>query len=310
MSGPRPSRSSRSSSTGSGAPSPARCWTTSTGHGRRPAALPGAGHRRPRVWWCATGPLSGMPLHAASPLPDPARPADTSTAATDSVIDRVVSSYAPTLSVLAYSRDTTLGNAPKVLAVGLKNTPGQPKLAGACLEVDAVCRWAPDAMPLRDEEASRAAVLAGLRTHDWVHFAGLAAQDPSADDNGHLICHDHAAEGPLTTSDIADAQSASRSFLAYLAACDTARGRANLIDQAMHLAGGVQSAGFAHVVASFWPLQSTTSLLMTKTFYTYLEGRPVSHDTVARAADHAASAARESSPGRPSWWTSFHHMGP
>ncbi|MFD5985322.1 CHAT domain-containing protein [Streptomyces cyaneofuscatus] len=276
---------------------------------RRRPALPGAGYRRPRVWWCATGPLSGMPLHAASLLPDPARPADTSTV-TDSVIDRVVSSYAPTLSVPAYSRDTTLGNAPKVLAVGLKNTPGEAKLAGAHLEVDAVCRWAPDATRLKGEEASRAAVLAGLRTHDWVHFAGHAAQDSSADDNGHLICHDHAAEGPLTTADIADAQAASRSFLAYLAACDTARGRANLTDQAMHLAGGVQSAGFAHVVASFWPLQSTTSLLMTKTFYTYLEGRPVSHDTVARAADHAARAARESSPGRPSWWTSFHHMGP
>ncbi|MET9090985.1 CHAT domain-containing protein [Streptomyces cyaneofuscatus] len=276
---------------------------------RRRPALPGAGHLRPRVWWCATGPLSGMPLHAAAPLPDPERPADTSTA-TDSVIDRVVSSYTPTLSTLAYSRDTVLGNAPKVLAVGLKNTPGQPKLAGAHLEVEAVCRWAPHATRLRDEEASRAAVLAGLRTHDWVHFAGHAEQVPSADDNGHLVCHDHATEGPLTTADIADVQSASRSFLAYLAACDTARGRANLIDQAMHLAGGVQSAGFAHVVASFWPLQSTTSLDMTRNFYRYLEGRPVSHDTVARAADHAARTAREKALGRPSWWTSFHHMGP
>ncbi|MFF0062723.1 CHAT domain-containing protein [Streptomyces sp. NPDC005279] len=69
-------------------------------------------------------------------------------------------------------------------------------------------------------------MLAGLRTHDWVHFAGNADQDPGADDNGHLVCHDHATAGPLTTADIVDAQSASRSFLAYLAACDTARGRA------------------------------------------------------------------------------------
>ncbi|WP_216590178.1 CHAT domain-containing protein [Streptomyces brasiliscabiei] len=272
-------------------------------------APPTAEQRRPRVWWCATGPLSGMPFHAAAPLAASARPADTG-AGSDSVIDRVVSSYTPTLSALTYSRDTALGNDPEVLAVGLKDTPGHPKLAAAHLEVQAVRRWAPRAAVLHDEQAGREAVLAGLRTHAWVHFAGHAEQDPSADDNGHLVCHDHASAGPLTTADIADAQSASRSFLAYLAACDTARGRANLTDQAMHLAGGVQSAGFAHVVASFWPLQSNTSLLMTRAFYRHLDGRPVSHDAVARAVDHAARAAREGSPGRPSWWTSLHHIGP
>jgi CHAT domain len=276
---------------------------------RRSQALPSAGHLRPRVWWCATGPLSGMPFHAASPHPAHGRPADTGNGS-DSVIDRVVSSYTPTLSALAYSRGTVLGNAPKVLAVGLKDTPGHPKLAAAHLEVQAVCRWAPEAAVLRDEQARRETVLAGLRTHDWVHFAGHAEQDPGADDNGHLVCHDHVTAGPLTTADIADAQSASRSFLAYLAACDTARGRANLTDQAMHLAGGVQSAGFAHVVASFWPLQSNTSLLVARAFYKHLGGRPVSHDAVARAVDHAARVAREGSPGRPSWWTPLHHIGP
>ncbi|NBM16220.1 CHAT domain-containing protein [Streptomyces sp. GC420] len=276
---------------------------------RRAQALPTTENLRPRVWWCATGVLSGMPFHAASPLSSPAQPSHPGTGS-DSVIDRVVSSYTPTLSVLAYSRDTLLGSAPKVLAVGIKDTPGHPKLAAAHLEVQAVCRWAPNAAVLRDEEASRDMVLAGLRSHDWVHFAGHAEQDPSANDNGHLVCHDHATAGPLTTADIADAQSAYRSFLAYLAACDTARGRANLTDQAMHLAGGVQSAGFTHVVASFWPLQSNTSLLMTRAFYKHLDGQPVTHDAVARAVDHAVRAAREGSPGRPSWWTSLHHVGP
>ncbi|MFF9374260.1 CHAT domain-containing protein [Streptomyces griseoluteus] len=274
---------------------------------RRGRTVPDAGHLRPRVWWCATGPLTGMPLHAAAPLP--ARP-EAAGAPADCVLDRVVSSYTPTLGALAYSRGTTLDDTPEVLAVGLKDTPGHPKLAAAHLEVRAVRGWAPDAAELLDEQATRRAVLAGLRAHDWVHFAGHAEQDPSADDNGHLVCHDHTTAGPLTMADIADAQSASRSFLAYLAACDTARGRANLTDQAMHLAGGVQSAGFAHVVASFWPLQSNTSLRMARDFYRHLGRRTVSHDDVARAVDHAARAAREASPGRPSWWTPFHHIGP
>ncbi|MFF0062722.1 hypothetical protein ACFYRC_14400 [Streptomyces sp. NPDC005279] len=40
--------------------------------------------------------------------------------------------------------DIDRGNAPKVLAVGLKDTPVHPKLAAAHLEVRAVCRRTPE----------------------------------------------------------------------------------------------------------------------------------------------------------------------
>jgi tetratricopeptide (TPR) repeat protein len=54
---------------------------------------PGAGW--PRVWWIPTGPLAFLPLHAAGYH---------GTAEGRSVLDRVVSSYAPTLRTLAHAR--------------------------------------------------------------------------------------------------------------------------------------------------------------------------------------------------------------
>jgi hypothetical protein len=51
----------------------------------------------PRVWWCPTGPLSVLPIHAAGHHP---RYRTTATRNTDCVLDRVISSYTPTLTAL------------------------------------------------------------------------------------------------------------------------------------------------------------------------------------------------------------------
>ena len=58
------------------------------------------GESWPRLWWCPTGPLTLLPLHAAAS-------ADGSAA----VLDRVVSSYTPTLASIAPGRHrrTTAG---------------------------------------------------------------------------------------------------------------------------------------------------------------------------------------------------------
>jgi tetratricopeptide (TPR) repeat protein len=270
------------------------------------AASPRDPARRPRLWWCPTGPFSGLPLHACAArgaVPDRVLGAA-------SVLDLVVSSYTPTLTALHRGRDTVLPASPRVLAVGLRDTPGLTRLAAAAHEMRAVREWAPGANELSDRDATRAAVLSGIGRNDWFHFAGHAQQDPAADDNGALMCHDHLEMGPLTMSDIAESRSRAPSFLAYLSACETGRGRAGLADQALHLAGALQSAGFAHVIASFWPVHSTTSLRVARHFYGHLGTAGATHETTARALDSAVRAARDHRPDRPSWWTPFHHVGP
>ncbi|MFF5496186.1 CHAT domain-containing protein [Streptomyces aquilus] len=262
--------------------------------------------RRPRLWWCPTGPFSGLPLHASAArdaLPD-------RTLGAASALDLVVSSYTPTLTALHRAQAAVLPVSPRVLAVGLRDTPGLTQLGAAAHEVRAVREWAPGASELNDREATRVAVLAGIAGHDWFHFAGHAQQDPAADDNGALMCHDHREAGPLTMADIAECRSRGQSFLAYLSACETGRGRATLADQALHLAGALQSAGFAHVIASFWPVHSGTSLRVARHFYGGVDKAGAVHETMARALDSAVRAARDHRPDRPSWWTPFHHLGP
>jgi len=55
-------------------------------------------HGWPRLWWCPTGPLSLLPLHAAQTY-DPVRGSDIG------VIDHVISSYTPTLRALRSAAD-------------------------------------------------------------------------------------------------------------------------------------------------------------------------------------------------------------
>ena len=87
---------------------------------------PGDGQRWPRLWWCVSGLLSFLPVHAAGHH-------DTrSDAAPATVIDRVISSYTPTLRALTHARrpgpaTTGGGDRPgtgdRVVAVAMPHTP-------------------------------------------------------------------------------------------------------------------------------------------------------------------------------------------
>ena len=79
----------------------------------------------PRVWWISGGLFSLFPIHAAG---DYVRARDTHGACT--VLDRVVSSYSPTLKALlhAHERMKTLNNTegeqPIAMIVGMAKTSG------------------------------------------------------------------------------------------------------------------------------------------------------------------------------------------
>src|SRR5438876_787401 len=71
------------------------------------------GSVRPRVWWCPTGILSILPIHAAGYH----KPSDETFR---TVLDRVVSSYTSTIKALKYSRDrptSSIGSSALVAAM-------------------------------------------------------------------------------------------------------------------------------------------------------------------------------------------------
>ncbi|MET7286461.1 CHAT domain-containing protein [Streptomyces sp. NPDC005573] len=273
-------------------------------------SVPRADDGRPRVWWCPVGGLGLLPLHAAAahPTAGAVRPGRRLSA-----LDRVVSSYATSLSSLASARATpSFGPDRGLLAVSLPRTPGRPPLAHTRDEADVALDWAADrpTADLPGERATRAEVLQRLRSADWVHYAGHAEPPAAGTDSAGLVPYDHATEGLIGLGDLVRTGAGRRPWLAYLSACSTARGRPELIDQASHVAGALQAAGFAHVIATQWPVRSDTAAEMAEDFYAALPRGTVRHDDVAFALDRAVRLARHDRLDRPSRWAPYHHRGP
>jgi hypothetical protein len=93
---------------------------------------PAPGQPWPRLWWCPTGPLTLLPLHAAG------YHATTDETPRRTVLDRVASSYTPTLSALLEAmrgRETDSADQ-RMLVVALPETPDQIPLAEVARERD------------------------------------------------------------------------------------------------------------------------------------------------------------------------------
>jgi tetratricopeptide (TPR) repeat protein len=266
-------------------------WTAVTGPVLDALDLPAGA----RLWWVPTGPLTTLPLHAAG---SPGSP---------SVLDRVTSSYAPTVRSLVAAwrtRGTGPDNEPAPLVVAMPTTPDLPDLPHVRTETAMLAGRFPGATVLRGEQAVRAAVLDALPRHAWVHFAchAVSAADAAAD--GHLVLHDHAT-APLTVADIARLR-LPEAQLAYLSACDTGVPEEDLGDEALHIAGACQMAGFRHVVGTLWAIRDATAPAVAADFYAAL----TTADAAAAALHHAVRALRDAHPDQPALWAPYIHVGP
>ncbi|WP_329337404.1 CHAT domain-containing protein [Streptomyces sp. NBC_00663] len=265
-----------------------------------------------RVWWCPTGLLSLLPLHAAGHYPP-----DPTTPDARALPDRYVCSYTTTLRALAATRNQQhdQGAAARMLAVDQSDTPGLPRLPHAREEVRKLAARATPTTPttvLTGPEASRDTLLAALPDHAYLHFSGHGTQDPTDSAGGALYLHDHAQAGPLSVADISRLR-LREARLAFLSACETARGAAVLPDEAVHLAGALQLAGFAHVVAAQWVVDDACALQVADSFYEGLTSPPGAGLDPARAAHALHEAVRRLRRGPvsdPLWWAAYVHTGP
>lgn len=243
----------------------------------------------PRVWWSPTGLLNFLPVHAAG------RPERSGAA----VLDRVVSSYTPTIRALLHARSQPMASNPRLLAVALSETPGQAPLPATRIEAEALVRHFADPVTLFDADATAARVLAALPAAGWVHFACHAHSDPLNPSRSHLVLHDR----PMTVTEISRLRLVSAE-LAYLSACSTARSDERLADEAIHVASAFQLAGYQHVIASLWPVLDDTAATVADHFYT----RTATGTDPARALHAAVRHVRHNQP--PSAWAGYVHVGP
>jgi hypothetical protein len=186
-----------------------------------------------RVWWIPTGILSLLPFHAAG------RHAPGST---ETVLDRVMSSYALSIKALLYGRrhpTRTRGPTPDhALLIAMCETPGSTNLPYAQNEVDMLNDLCPslELKPVSLAKPCKDDVLKHLQGCKIFHFAGHGQSDPTEPSQSCLLLEDWKGD-PLTVADLRDHQLQDNPpFLGYLSACSTGTNRAaKLADEGIHL---------------------------------------------------------------------------
>ncbi|MDN3020539.1 CHAT domain-containing protein [Streptomyces sp. S.PB5] len=280
-------------------------WRTVTGpvlgHLRIPSAPEGPW---PRLWWSPAGVLRTLPFHAAAPADG-----------TPGALDRVVSSYTPTLRALHHARERLTRpsqhpTSPGALIVSVPQAPGHEPLPGTRREAEYLTGLLPGSTLLADAHATRAAVLSALPRHAYAHFACHALGDPERPSAGGPVLHDH-AEHPLTVRDLSRHRLPAVQ-LAYLSACDTLRTSPELADEAVHIVSAFQMAGFPHVVGSLWHVDDTIAAEAVPSVYTGLRTATGTLDVTrtAHALHTTVRTLRTRYPTTPSLWACQVHAGP
>jgi tetratricopeptide (TPR) repeat protein len=253
----------------------------------------------PRLWWSATGALSGLPLHAAQPLEGG-----------DSALDRVVSSYTPTVRVLRHARRRAAAGSATgrteartlVVAVPGGGEPGDRGLPGAAEEAALVGALLGDACEvLSGDRATRGRVERELPGASRVHFACHARGSADRLPSSELILTDSS----LTLRQIS-ALDLRRARLAVLSACGTAVGQASLANEAVHLTGAFLVAGYPEVVGTLWEIVDT---IPGAILAGHVHRAPGAAGAAAAAVRAASLDLRERFPRTPTLWAAQIHVG-
>lgn len=293
-----------------------------------------------RVWWCPSGLLATLPLHAlasfsqndadnsgsrtpVTEVRDPrARdgwiPGALRRATSTCLLDVMTSSYTPTVRSLVWAREArdaraaTVGadesRAPSMLLVTadeesrLESLPGS---AGVRKQIQKLVP--PNRLTLLcGKQASVRQVLRAFDHHEAVHFDCHSFRDPRNPWRSGLVLHDR----PLTVEDLVD-RSADRLDFAYLAACATALTAEQLPDEMITLAATLHYTGCLNVIGTLTPSTDRSTARVTRNVYSGLisaDGR-VNPEECVRLLHAAVSAERTRLPDHPTAWAPFIHIG-
>jgi CHAT domain-containing protein len=166
----------------------------------------------------------------------------------------VVSSYTPTLTALL-DPPSDAASSFKITAVIEPHAPDCRPLPGATAELEKITEQVPNQWLTRLVSTTVETTQNHLRGSSIVHFACHGTQDLEQPLNSGLIL----TSGRLKVSEIMRRPEEDYKLdvrktmsLAFLSACETAKGDKRVPDEAMHLAATLLFAGFRGVVATMW----------------------------------------------------------
>ncbi|PQE14984.1 TPR domain-containing protein [Rutstroemia sp. NJR-2017a BBW] len=247
---------------------------------------PPSDNNYPHIWWIPTGKLSQLPLHAAG------RHYKNST---DTVLDRVMSSYSSSIKALIYGRRHRLNNPAQCAPDNalLITVPGA-NLPFALDEVKMLEELCPSLKlnpvkptPGRDE------ILQHLRTCKIFHFASHGQSNPLEPSESCLVLEGE--NNSITVADLRDCKLQENSpFLAYLSACSTKANKAErLVDEEIHLVSACQLAGFRHVVGTLWEVSDEYCVGVARILYETIKNEGMTDRAVYKGLHRAIIALRD-----------------
>ncbi|KAJ7842002.1 CHAT domain-containing protein [Mycena olivaceomarginata] len=258
-----------------------------------------------RIWWCPTGPLAFLPIHAAGLYGE-------DQAFGSKLSDFLISSYTPSLTALIQGfRPQSESQARlQLLAVTQPSAEGQSYIPGTHEEIKAIEQHAMGKVPvlwLDKDMAMIEDVQKGMKESRWVHFACHGVQSISPTESALLL----AGSSRLTLSSIIDL-SLPNADLAFLSACQTATGSQKLQDESVHLAAGMSLAGYRGVIGTMWSIMDHDAPQVASDVYAHLlKASPPDPTRAAEALHLAVQKLREQSGGKKSFlhWVPFIHFG-
>lgn len=142
-------------------------------------------------------------------------------------------------------------------------------------------------------------LLRKIASSEVFHFAGHGRVDF---DGAGLV----AGDGQLSAQSIYDAARNGRTVLAVLSACNTSQSSTGLFDGGDSIVRGLLAAHVPNVVASRWSIDSSSTALLMKVFYTsLLNGRPVNQSL----AEATRAVRSTKSYEHPYYWAAFSVFG-
>ncbi|EIN09410.1 hypothetical protein PUNSTDRAFT_133202 [Punctularia strigosozonata HHB-11173 SS5] len=270
---------------------------------------PAVGRDRPRLWWCPTGHFTHLPVHAA-------------TTDRESSMDYVVSSYTPTLGALinarrsyeAVARSTTkmlLAAVPRPFTydwIDLPHTINEIRRVASSLpfRTRITIPQEDDAMFGEENGMTAQMLLDKLPEATLLHLACHGRQDAECPLNSGFVMRDKL----LTIEELVPIP-LPRAFLAFLSACETAKGDKNQPDQTIHLAAAMLFAGFKSVIATLWSMEDVDGPMVAESVYKEIfdgDSEYIHPDTVPYALDTAVQRLRQEHPD-PNRWAPYIHLG-
>jgi CHAT domain-containing protein len=194
-------------------------------------------------------------------------------------------------------------------AISQPSTPDQNPLPGTIHEVTKIQDLfdAHDFTWLNDGAAFPESVLHQMRERSWIHLACHGVQREQNPMESAFILHD----GLLNLRTISQ-ETLPYAGLAFLSACQTAKGEEHLPEESAHLAAGMLMSGYHTVIGTMWSIRDQDAPIIAEEFYKYLRSYEMKTDggQAAYALHEAVGHLRER-VGENNFlsWVPFIHLG-